>query len=84
MVNNKIVVKEMVSKDFYEVTKSFAIAAKHAKEIGFDGIAIHGAHGYLFDQFFWKKINKRNDNYGNSISNRVRFACDVINEIRNS
>ena len=57
---------------------------KEAKEIGFDGIAIHGAHGYLLDQFFWKKINKRTDQYGNSISNRVRFACDVINEIRNS
>ena len=81
---NKEVVKRMVSKDFYEVTKSFAKSAKHAKEMGFDGVAIHGAHGYLFDQFFWKQINKRTDQYGNSISNRVRFACDVINEIRNS
>ena len=81
---NKEVVKHMVTRDFYEVSKSFAIAAKHAKEIGFDGIAIHGAHGYLLDQFFWKEINKRTDQYGNSITNRVRFACDVINEIRNS
>lgn len=47
---------------------------KNAKEIGFDGIELHGANGYLIDQFFKSETNKRNDEYGGNAEKRCRFA----------
>lgn len=74
---------EMSCKDIEEVISAFAKAALDAKNIGFDGIEIHGAHGYLIDQFFWDYTNKRKDYYGgNSLSERTRFAVEVVKAIR--
>ena len=56
----------------------YAEDAKICEEIGFDGVEIHGAHGYLIDQFFWDKINLRTDEYGGSIDNRSRFAKEIL------
>lgn len=53
-----------------------------AREIGFDGVEIHGAHGYLFDQFFWRKVNRRTDAYGGSVANRARFTAETVRAIR--
>ena len=47
-----------------EVINAFARAAADAKRLGFDGVELHGAHGYLIDQFFWKETNRRTDEYG--------------------
>lgn len=62
---------------------AFAQGAVHAKRLGFDCIELHGAHGYLIDQFFWDKTNRRTDAYGgNSIRERSRFAVDIVKAIR--
>lgn len=65
-----------------EVTAAYAHAARSAYELGFDGVELHAAHGYLFDQFFWDATNKRDDIYGGDIAQRTRFAVDVVREIR--
>ena len=64
----------MSQQDIDEVVEAFATAAKNAKEIGFDGVEIHGAHGYLIDQFLYEASNQRNDNHGGSITKRCQFA----------
>ena len=64
------------------VVEAFATAARVAREVGFDGVEVHGAHGYVFDQFFWSPINRRGDEYGGSLENRTRFAVETIRAIR--
>lgn len=64
------------------VIEAFAQAAADAKAIGMDGIEIHGAHGYLIDQFFWEGTNQRTDGWGGSMENRSRFAVEIIKAIR--
>lgn len=64
------------------VIDAFASAARAARELGFDGVAIHGAHGYLFDQFFWSSINHRDDEYGGDVVGRTRFAVETLQAIR--
>tara|TARA_R110002049_G_scaffold85550_5_gene217454 strand:- start:9954 stop:11060 length:1107 start_codon:yes stop_codon:yes gene_type:complete len=61
---------------------SFASAAADAQRLGFDGIEIHGAHGYLIDQFFWEGLNQRTDAFGGSMENRGRFAVEIIKAAR--
>ncbi len=76
--NGEVLVKEMSQQDIDEVVAAFAQAAADAKAIGFDAIELHGAHGYLIDQFFWEGSNQRTDEYGGSLENRSRFAREVI------
>ncbi|TCM92706.1 2,4-dienoyl-CoA reductase-like NADH-dependent reductase (Old Yellow Enzyme family) [Paenibacillus sp. BK033] len=64
------------------IVQAFADAAFEAKRIGFDGIELHGAHGYLIDQFFWEKSNQRTDRYGGSLVARTRFAEEVVRACR--
>jgi len=73
---------EMSKADIDEVVASFAQAALDAKTVGFDGIELHGAHGYLIDQFFWQGTNERTDEYGGSLVNRCRFAVEIIEAVR--
>lgn len=61
---------------------AFAAAARRAKEAGFDGIQVHGAHGYLISQFLSPFYNKRTDEWGGSIQNRLRFISDTITAIK--
>ncbi|UCX04574.1 NADH:flavin oxidoreductase [Shewanella glacialimarina] len=72
----------MTQDDIDAVVASFAQAALDAKNIGFDAIEVHGAHGYLVDQFFWEGTNKRTDKYGGSLENRTRFGVEIVNAIR--
>ena len=72
----------MSKSDIGEVVASFAQAALDAKNIGFDGIELHGAHGYLIDQFFWEGTNQRTDEYGGSLVKRCRFAVEIIEAVR--
>lgn len=60
----------------------YAIAAADAKDCGFDGVEIHGAHGYLIDQFLWGETNRRSDGWGGDIRQRTRFGTEVIKAIR--
>jgi len=66
------------------MVNSYARSAKSAKELGFDAIEIHGAHGYLIDQFFWGVMNQREDKYGGDLNDRATFAAEVISECRKS
>ncbi|MDA9478059.1 1,2-oxophytodienoate reductase [Bradyrhizobium sp. CCBAU 65884] len=66
-----------------DTVAAFAKAAADAKRLGFDTVEIHGAHGYLIDQFFWSGTNKRSDRYGGAtIKERSRFAREVVAAIR--
>jgi 2,4-dienoyl-CoA reductase-like NADH-dependent reductase (Old Yellow Enzyme family) len=71
----------MTVEDIHEVTKEHAAAAKRAIEAGFDGVEIHGANGYLLDQFLHDNVNTRTDDYGGSIEKRCRFPLEVIKAV---
>ncbi|MBZ2190069.1 NADH:flavin oxidoreductase [Alcanivorax sp. JB21] len=72
----------MTHEDIADVVAAFADSARQAKEAGFDGVEIHGAHGYLIDQFFWEGTNVRDDEYGGSMAKRGRFAEEIIRAVR--
>jgi len=72
----------MTKEDIRETIDAFVQAAVDAQSIGFDGIELHGAHGYLIDQFFWQDTNQRDDEYGGDLAARTKFAVDIIKGIR--
>ncbi|SKB78655.1 NADH:flavin oxidoreductase [Dyadobacter psychrophilus] len=75
--------KTMTDSDIADVIAAFGQAAADAKELGFDTIELHGAHGYLIDQFFWEETNKRTDIFGGkTLPERSRFGIEVIKEVR--
>lgn len=76
--------KEMETEDIQELIDGFAKSAYNAKEGGFDGVELHGAHGYLINQFFSPLFNKRTDKYGGSIEKRMTFAIEVLDAVRKS
>lgn len=80
--DGKEIIHAMTQADIDEVVAAFAQAAQDAQAIGMDGIEIHGAHGYLIDQFFWDGTNQRTDQYGGSMANRGRFAVEIISAVR--
>lgn len=73
---------EMTLADIKQTIKAFQNGAKRAKEAGFDIIEIHGAHGYLINQFLSPLTNKREDEYGGSRENRYRFLSEIIQAIK--
>lgn len=77
----RAVPEEMTEEDILEAIKDFASAAKNAIAAGFDGVEIHGANGYLLDQFLQDTCNKRNDAWGGSIEKRARFAIEVTKAV---
>ncbi|MFT4614421.1 MAG: 2,4-dienoyl-CoA reductase-like NADH-dependent reductase (Old Yellow Enzyme family) [Bacteroidia bacterium] len=79
----KITRRIMSESDIQEAIASYARGAATSKALGFDAVEIHGAHGYLIDQFFWAGTNVRDDAYGGSMENRGRFCCEVIEAVRN-
>ena len=80
--NSSPVPKEMTVEDINKVREDFKKAAQRADKAGFDIIEIHGAHGYLLHSFFSPLSNQRNDQYGGSFENRIRFALEIIAEIK--
>lgn len=69
----------MSDEDIADTIAAFASAAADAKKLGFDVVELHGAHGYLIDQFFWAASNQRSDRYGGaSLKERARFAAEVV------
>lgn len=75
-------VHELTTEEVYEVIGRFADAAERAKRAGFDGVEVHGAHGYLINQFLSRRTNKRTDEFGGSTAERTRLACEVIRSIK--
>jgi 2,4-dienoyl-CoA reductase-like NADH-dependent reductase (Old Yellow Enzyme family) len=75
--------KQMSEEDIADTIAAFARAAADAKRLGFDVVEIHGAHGYLIDQFFWAATNLRTDRFGGAtIKERSRFAGEVVRSVR--
>lgn len=72
----------MTDDDVAEVIAAFARGARIAADIGFDGIAIHGAHGYLIDAFLWRSSNSRDDHWGGELAERSRFGAAVVRAVR--
>ncbi|MFF9203778.1 NADH:flavin oxidoreductase [Streptomyces sp. NPDC014986] len=72
----------MTQKDIDEVVGAFAQAAADAERIGFDGVELHGAHGYLIDQFLWAGTNRRGDAYGGDPVARAKFAVEIVAAVR--
>jgi 2,4-dienoyl-CoA reductase-like NADH-dependent reductase (Old Yellow Enzyme family) len=78
----RVPTRPMTDREIADAIASFAVAARNAVEVGFDGIAIHGAHGYLIDTFFWSDTNQRSDRYGGGAMARARFGAEVVANIR--
>ena len=76
--------RELTDKEIDDIIQAFYDAARRTKEAGFDGVEIHSAHGYLLNQFFSPLTNKRKDEYGGSIHNRIRIHLKVIEAVRSA
>jgi len=75
--------KEMNAEDLINTKTEFVVAAKNGIEAGFDGVELHGANGYLLEQFLSPISNIRTDIYGGSIENRCRFIIEVVTAVAN-
>lgn len=74
--------KELSEAEITQVIEAYASSARSARDLGFDGIELHGAHGYLIDQFFWEGTNIREDAWGGSLLSRTRFATEIVKAVR--
>lgn len=75
-------VRAMNDSDIADVIAAFGQGAADARAMGFDGVAVHGGHGYLLDEFLWSETNRRDDRYGGSIARRTAFVAEIVAEIR--
>ena len=73
--------RRLSTDEIPHIVNDFRLAARNAIEAGFDGVEIHGAHGYLIDQFMKDEINDRTDEYGGSLENRCRFALEIVEAV---
>jgi 2,4-dienoyl-CoA reductase-like NADH-dependent reductase (Old Yellow Enzyme family) len=74
--------RQMTDADIEAIVEDFGRAAARVEEAGFDGVQIHGAHGYLVTQFLSPKSNRRTDRWGGSLENRMRFVVEVVRAMR--
>jgi NADPH2 dehydrogenase len=74
--------RELQKPDLARIADEFALATERALKAGFDGVELHGAHGYLLNQFLSPLLNKREDEYGGSLENRIRFPLSVVKKVR--
>ncbi|GAA2126815.1 NADH:flavin oxidoreductase [Glycomyces algeriensis] len=74
--------RAMTQDDIDAVVAAFAESAAAAERLGFDGVELHGAHGYLIDEFLWASTNRRTDAYGGDLASRTRFAAEVVAAVR--
>lgn len=73
--------RRLLTDEIPSVIDDFRVAARNAMEAGFDGVEIHGAHGFLVDQFMKDSVNDRTDRYGGSLENRCEFALEVVKAV---
>ncbi len=70
------------SEEIEDLVEAFATAAERAIRAGFDGVEVHGAHGFLLNQFFSPLTNRRRDHYGDCLGNRMRFPLEVVEAVK--
>jgi NADPH2 dehydrogenase len=75
-------VRELQVGEIEDLSYAFTVAAERAMKAGFDGVEVHGAHGFLLNQFFSPLTNRRSDKYGGSLENRMRFPLEVVEKIK--
>jgi N-ethylmaleimide reductase len=80
-IKDTVTPRALTTKEIKLVVRQYGIAARNAIDAGFDGVEIHGANGYLIDQFIQDGTNKRIDEYGGTIENRSRFLFEVVEEV---
>lgn len=73
--------RALIEAEIQQRVEAFRLAAVNAQQAGFDGVTIHGANGYLLDQFLQDRSNRRNDEYGGSVENRARFMLEVVDAV---
>ena len=76
------VVDPLTEREIADIIDAYARGAADAARLGFDGVELHAAHGYLIDQFFWEATNRRTDRYGGDVAGRTRFAVDIVQACR--
>ena len=74
-------IRAMTVEEIYDLIEKFAEGAWRVQQAGFDGVELHGAHGYLIAQFMSPYVNKRNDRFGGSFINRMRFPLEIVSRI---
>jgi 2,4-dienoyl-CoA reductase-like NADH-dependent reductase (Old Yellow Enzyme family) len=74
--------RNLTERSIHEIAVSFGRAARRARDVGFDGIQLHAAHGYLMSQFLSPVFNKRSDSYGGTVENRSRALLETLEEVR--
>jgi 2,4-dienoyl-CoA reductase-like NADH-dependent reductase (Old Yellow Enzyme family) len=79
---NEKIARELTIEEIRHIQSKYVEAAVRAQQAGFDGIELHGAHGYLISQFLSPLVNKRTDIYGGEIENRMRFALEILRMIK--
>jgi 2,4-dienoyl-CoA reductase-like NADH-dependent reductase (Old Yellow Enzyme family)/thioredoxin reductase len=75
-------IRAMTAEEIYDLVEKFAEAAWRVQQAGFDSVELHGAHGYLIAQFMSPFVNQRNDRFGGSFINRMRFTMEIVNRIQ--
>lgn len=74
--------RKLEKNELFDISEEFGLAAERAVKAGFDGVEFHGAHGFLLNQFFSPLMNKRNDEFGGTLQNRMRFPLMVVDKVR--
>ncbi|SHF04191.1 NADH-dependent flavin oxidoreductase [Chryseobacterium sp. OV279] len=74
--------KELSENEILEIIKAFGDTTRRAIEAGFNGVEIHGAHGFLLQNFISPFFNKRNDQWGGSLENRIRLSLEIVREVK--
>ncbi len=77
-----LTLRELTPSDFDVIKEAFLRATKYVKDAGFDGVDLHGSHGSLIQQSYSPATNRRNDEYGGSVENRLRFLIELIDAVR--
>lgn len=80
--DGKLASRELTESEIFELIHDFGQATRRAIEAGFDGIELHGAHGFLIQNFLSPLFNQRQDQWGGSLENRMRFPLEVVREVR--
>ncbi len=80
--SGKQVLAEPSESEVADMVMAYADASVESQKLGFDCVELHGAHGYLIDEFFWEVMNKREGKYGGGLPERAQFAGDIIREVR--